>query len=164
MKPSHRRLLGQAGLLLIGAATASQLAELLVGGPIQLVAAFPEYPVACSLIALLFAGAVVLCWLGSRLEARRLLSLPCRFLLLLVALGAGLIAMELLVLGGIEAMVGQSLEDYAPLIGALALAALAAAGIKQALRARLRYWIVFGASLAVFILVAVGSQGPIFLG
>lgn len=81
------------------------------------------------------------------------------------ALLAGPLALEYLTHGFVLAgFAGPSLHDYLSLLVGISLVALCAAGMKYALRLRIRYWILFLVLLVVSSLIVVALHAAVLLG
>ena len=151
-------------LLLVAAALAVPLLELLVMGPVLLVESLPERPVLGTVLFLLAGVVLALCYKGARLESPKVRFL-CRLLLLLFTISVALLSIEAITVTAIAVAMGHgaSLQDDLRLIAALALVCMAAAGLKFSLGLRVRYWILLIVVFGVVLLLAVAAQGLIFL-
>jgi hypothetical protein len=91
MDSGIRHFATSRGCLLLAALTAAALLY-----EILLVEAFPEHPLLCSLLLLLFC---FVCYVGFRLESRKGVYFFGRVLLLLFSITAGLVSLEFLYVG-----------------------------------------------------------------
>jgi uncharacterized membrane protein YhaH (DUF805 family) len=159
-----RERLGQVLLFLVAAAVAVLLYQPLLVGPLLLLESFPDQPLLCSLILLLFGLVCFLCVEGSKVRSYKSVYFGSRGLLSLFSMMAGLLSAELFSVGivgvgGSESPESQaSPQDYLALIGGLVLVFLGAAGFKHALDLRVRYWIVLLVTAVVVLLAVLFPQ------
>jgi hypothetical protein len=164
MDPRSCRWLGQLFLLFVTAVIAVPSFGLLLIGPVLLVEHFPTHPLASSLILLLVGLVLVLCFLGSRLESRKVVSFLCRLVWMLFTIMVCLLSIELIpeTIINIAAGYGAVLEDYLGLLGVLALMCVATAGLKIALELRARYWIVLLGVIGIALLTTLVAELAVF--